>query len=261
MALTQGEDIDTGASGPTGGGDWLSAVADAAKWFWDNVIVPGAQWVWENREMLMETFGPGIASALNLSVVMLGPIPLYVIESETLELEGQITRYAIEDKDELADHVYNAPKRVVLKAFIGNAMGGSMNNGLDLGGPEVLHAALMRLREEKTPVPYISKMAVWPNMVITRYRPTLTPRHVNAYYAEIVLEQAKFGQEPGEPQQPQPEEPTDQGNATEGGQAPSEEDQSLLSRIAKAIGEAVGKSQGEESAGTAGTGETTEGGE
>lgn len=234
MALTKGEDVDTG-------GDWLGALAQGAKWFWDNVIVPGAQWVWENREMLMENYGSALTSALNLSVVMLGPVPLYVIESETLELDGEVTRYAIEDRDELADHVYNAPKRVVLKAYVGNPMGGSMNNGLDLGGPEVLHLALMRLREEKTPVTYISKMAVWPNMVVTRYRPTLTPRHANAYYAEIVLEQVKFGQEPGQPQAPQPEQPQDQGSATEGASPPKKEEESLLRMIIDGIGSLIGK--------------------
>lgn len=254
MALTQGEDIDTGATagstaaagesagGESGGGrSFWDTIAEGAKWFWDNVIVPGAQWVWENRDMLMENLGPIVTSMLKTPVVLLGPVPLYVIESETLELEGQVTRYAIEDKDELADHVWNAPKRVVLKAFIGNPLGGAMNNGLDLGGPEFLHLALTRLHVEKTPVTYVSRMAVWPNMVVTRYRPTLTPRHVNAYYAEIVLEQVKFGQEPGEPQAPQPEEPQDQGNATEGAQEPPPEDKSLLRQFIEGIGEAIGK--------------------
>lgn len=240
MALVQGEDIDIGVEA---GGFWQT-LAEGARWVWDNVIAPAAQWVWENRERLMEEYGSVLTSTLRLSQVMLGPVPLYVIEEERLTLEGRATPYAIEDKDQLADHVYNEPKRVRLKAWIGSPTGGLGRGGLDLGGPEILHVALIKLQREKTPVTYISRMAVWPNMVVTRYEPVYTARHANAYLAEIVLEQVKLGTEPGEPQAPQPEQPQDQGNATERGAPPSEEDRSLLDRFIRAVGGLLGKAFG-----------------
>ena len=102
-----------------------------------------------------------------LDRIMLGPVMLYVIEKETLTLQGKLTRYPIEDKDELSDHIYNEPRKIRLKVWVGAVYGGSLTGGLDLGGPAALHAALSILQREKVTVPYISTMAVWSDMVLT----------------------------------------------------------------------------------------------
>ena len=62
-----------------------------------------AAWFLEHVDEVAEVAGP----LLNLPVVMIGPIVLYVVQQEEVVLQGKVTRYPVEDRDELADHVFN----------------------------------------------------------------------------------------------------------------------------------------------------------
>jgi len=166
-----------------------------------------AAWFLEHVDEVAEVAGP----LLNLPVVMIGPIVLYVVQQEEVVLQGKVTRYPVEDRDELADHVFNEPRRINLRAWIGGIL--PWAEGLDLGGPAIKHIALSWLQRNKVPVWYISRMAVYPNMVVTMYRPIYTPLAQNAFLADIQLEQVKFGKEPKAEAEPPPEEPTDEGEA------------------------------------------------
>lgn len=279
MAHVQNGGGEAGAGGEAANRPWWQVAADwvmdNARWLWDNVVVPAWEWLnSEEGQAVVEAGGSMLADFVKLDRIILGPVMLYVIEKETITLQGKLTRYPIEDKDELSDHIYNEPRKIRLKVWVGAIYGGWTSGGLDLGGPAAMHAALSVLQREKVVVPYVSKMAVWYDMVLTKYEPVLEPRAENGYLAELVLEQAKFGKEPQDAGAP--DTPTDEGGGGGGGASGSGggsggQDKGLLKTIwdalvrlvtggSKAPAEEGGEGT-EQGAGGSGSGEGTEGGD
>lgn len=229
-----GGNAGTAGATPTGKPWWQVA----AEWVWNNVVVPVWEWATsEGGQAALEAGGAMLTDLIKLDRIMLGPVMLYVIEKETLTLQGKLTRYPIEDKDELSDHIYNEPRKIRLKVWVGAVYGGSLTGGLDLGGPAALHAALSILQREKVTVPYISKMAVWYDMVLTKYEPSLGPDAENGYIADLVIEQAKFGKEPQDASAP--DTPTDEGGGGGGGGSGGSEERPEDRSIVRAIWDAI----------------------
>lgn len=181
--------------------NWLEAIGD----------VLGAVWEW-----LKNQIGQALANEENLSyasVVLgtrqtwIGPYPITVVEQEQLDYSGDVTRFPIEDRNELADHIHNYPKKIMLKAWLGSPISGIAAIGAQFGGGNILDTSpfwqaktlmiqLAKLQRDRIPVFYVSGLQIIPNVVITRFRPLLKAPYGNAMLAEIVLEQVMFGKSP-----------------------------------------------------------------
>lgn len=179
---------------PSGGVDWLKIAGDA--------ISMAAGWI---RDQLQKDENLAYASvALGLRQTWIGPYPISVVQSEEITFAGDVTRYPIENKDELADHIHNEPKRINLKAWLGSPLSGLGAVFAQGSGAAILDTSpfwqaktlmiqLAKLQRDRVPVLYVSGLQIIPNMVITKFRPTLKAPSANAIEAEITLEQVKFG--------------------------------------------------------------------
>lgn len=181
----------------SGGVDWLGIIGDA--------ISAVGGWIMEqlkNDENLSYA-----TVALGLRQTWIGPYPISVVDQEALDYSGDVTRYPIENRDELADHIHNEPKKITVKAWLGSPLAGIKAVGAQVGGGNVLDTSpfwqaktlmiqLAKLQRDRIPVFYVSGLQIIPNVVVTRFRPMLKAPHANAMMAEIVLEQVKFGKSP-----------------------------------------------------------------
>lgn len=174
---------------------WMDVVVDALK----GVAQTVGDWIqgqdWTQYATLVAT----------LPANMIGPFPLIIVEQEELDFEGKVTTYPIEDRNELADHIHNEPKRVRLKAVLGspNIMAvGTVFTGVPIldtspfWQAKFLALQLEKLQRDRVPVWYVSNLQIIPNVVIRRIKPSMRAPHSNVIYCEIELQEVMFGTPP-----------------------------------------------------------------
>lgn len=95
----------------------------------------------------------------------IGPIPVDVIEKETLESTLKITREPVEFGADITDHAYVEPKRIVFEGVIGGSLDRSSS-----GRAEAVAGwqALKRLQESRIPFTLISGLDVHRNILIEK---------------------------------------------------------------------------------------------
>lgn len=96
---------------------------------------------------------------------LIGPIPVDVVEKETLESTLKITREPVEFGADITDHAYVEPKRIIIEGVIG----GSLNRA-SAGRAEAVAGwqALKRLQESRIPFTLVSGLDVHRNILIEK---------------------------------------------------------------------------------------------
>ena len=175
---------------------WLHQVGETLANVWNHVSQFIAQQVDNDNIQLALIAAP-------MSATMIGPIPILHSELETLDLKGTLTRYPIEDRRELADHLHLEPKRYRIKGLLGSpnywgiaAMfsGKGILDTSPLWTAKTSMLALERIHRDRVPVWLVSNLQIIRNAVITGMEASMRTPHTNVIYVELILEQALFGQ-------------------------------------------------------------------
>lgn len=95
----------------------------------------------------------------------IGPIPVDIIEKETLESTLKITKLPVEFGADITDHAYVEPKRIILQGIIGGSLTRS-----SAGRAEAVAGwqALKRLQETRMPFTLVSGLDVHRNILIEK---------------------------------------------------------------------------------------------
>lgn len=95
----------------------------------------------------------------------IGPVPVDIIEKETLESTLKVTKLPVEFGADITDHAYREPRKIILEGIIGGSLARSST-----GRAEAVAGwqALKRLQESRLPFTLISGLDVHQNILIEK---------------------------------------------------------------------------------------------
>lgn len=111
-------------------------------------------------------------------MAMLFDVELDVITEESPQYKNEVTEHAVEDGDEIADHVRRRPRTIQLTAIVA---------GSDW---ETRYERLCELADEREVGEYVG-VTVWENVVIEGLIPSHTSKAVNGVQISITLRQVQ----------------------------------------------------------------------
>lgn len=95
----------------------------------------------------------------------IGPVPVDIIEKETLESTLKVTKLPVEFGADITDHAYREPRRIVLEGVIGGSLTRSSTGRVEaVAGWQ----ALKQLQESRIPFTLISGLDVHQNILIEK---------------------------------------------------------------------------------------------